>query len=148
MKIASSAIAFSLSLASAVSASPAYIEQSPFVAGQPVLTIDTIDLASLTTDVDAMLAPLAEADLPAASVLQSGLNNQADLIQTGTDNLGLIVQNGFNNSANLLQAGSSNMAVLHQVGFNNAASVSQMGNNHRAVVSQRGTGNVAVIRQY
>lgn len=136
------------SLANAAYASPAYIQQSPFLDAAPALTIDMVDFSSIAAQVDAVMRPLSQGNLPAATVIQTGLFNQADITQTGTDNLGLIVQRGTANSASLLQGGSRNIGFVQQVGYGNAAALTQLGSGHNAFISQQGRGNVAVVRQY
>lgn len=137
-----------LTLTSAATASPAYIQQSPFTPGVPALTIDMVDIASIESRLSAIIEPISAAELPPATIVQTGLNNSANILQTGRDNLGLVVQQGVHNTASLGQSGARNLGYIHQAGANNSALVRQTGNGHRAIVSQRGTGNVAIIRQY
>ena len=147
MKNASIAV---ILLSLSVTATPAfdYIEQSPFAGNAPALTIDSVDLADLLVPVTDAVQTLRSADLPAATILQTGQNQAADIVQRGRDNLGLIVQQGVGNAASLSQSGARHLGFIHQVGTNNAAFVRQVGAGHMAVVAQRGTNNVAIIRQY
>ena len=62
-------------------------------------------------------------------------------------NLGLVWQDGINNNANIEQTGSRNVGLIRQIGLDNVASISQRGAGHQAMVFQQGRGNVAIIRQ-
>lgn len=147
MKKTAIALAF-FGFTTAASASPAYIQQSPFVDGAPALTINAVDFSSLTSQIAEIVQPLRSSGLPAATALQTGFNQRAEIVQGGFDNLGLIVQQGGNNSASLFQSGSANLGFIHQAGYNNSAFVRQSGVGHSAAVVQHGSNNVAIVRQY
>lgn len=128
-------------------ASPAYIQQSPFATGSAPLTIENVELSTISESAANILLPLAVIDIPAAAIVQNGKNHSANLAQYGLDNRGLIVQQGAGHTASLMQSGAGNIGFIHQTGLNNLATVRQVGSAHSAAVIQQGFNNVAVIRQ-
>ncbi|MDG5748332.1 hypothetical protein P8Q88_09065 [Qipengyuania sp. XHP0207] len=84
-----------------------------------------------------------------STVIQTGLGNEARLIQTAGSELNesLISQGGNDNLAEVLQAGVSNLSEVYQSGNNNTADVSQYSNNNSSFVDQSGNGNTATVVQ-
>ncbi|MDD9174367.1 MULTISPECIES: curlin subunit CsgB [Aliivibrio] len=78
-----------------------------------------------------------------AKVQQAGYNNNANIVQLGSNNTGLISQNGTNNSASLEQWGTNHEGAILQNGNDNIAHLTQTGNGKQNVVNQTGDSNIA-----
>ena len=78
-----------------------------------------------------------------AKVQQTGYNNNASVVQLGSNNTGLVIQDGTNNYASLEQLGVSHEGAIIQNGNDNIAHLKQTGNGKQNAVTQTGDSNIA-----
>ena len=78
------------------------------------------------------------------NLVQSGVLNQAYLLQSGHDNSIELDQVGLDNQANITQYGDNNEVELLQVGGHNQADITQIGNDNLVQLNQLGSANFSI----
>ena len=85
-----------------------------------------------------------------SSIIQSGLNNLADITQRAGSSFAqsVLLQSGSFNTAFVDQGGANNYSKIIQSGDSNKATVTQLiGSNVSSTILQFGTGGVAIVAQ-
>ena len=99
---------------------------------QPV----TIDQSSQFNVAD--IIQITRSGTPTATIVQTGMDNVAQIFQRGVSTSATITQFGAMNSANIRQVGNTTNSLLTQTGNLNTGAITQFGMSNSSVVSQSG----------
>jgi minor curlin subunit len=99
---------------------------------QPV----TIDQSSQVNIADVI--QITRSGAPTATIVQTGIDNVAQVFQRGASTSATITQFGAINSANVHQVGNTTNSFLTQIGNLNTGAITQIGRSNSSVVFQSG----------
>ena len=97
---------------------------------QPV----TIDQSSQVNVADVI--QITRRGAPTATIVQTGMDNVAQIFQRGVSTSAAITQFGAMNSANINQVGNTTSSLLTQTGNLNTGAITQFGISNSSIVSQ------------